>query len=256
MDSQNLSDEIGIELDAQIKGNQLSAYTKHLSKLIELYILEPERYEIDFERICYTVIHKLCSLLDTSSYLIINTNIEAKPHFIDGIFLILRTCLSDAICLYFIVDKHDNPQLSQKRIERIMADHIRYVYLDTETENDKKIIRDKFPQWFDGNNFTKKINKLSTHIMVKEIENLNLQHEAKKAFKMYNEFSKSEHNGLFSFDILHGHFDEKRNMIDKAKIYHAIFRTVISINLAMEIWIDNQDNKHKELIRLSKLLMS
>src|ERR1019366_846651 len=113
-----------------------------------------------------------------------------------------------------------------------------------------------FPQWFDGVKFKKYIKTISPFIMFDEIESKHVSDEAAVAFKMYNYFSKIEHNGFLSFDMLHAHFDSEGNLEDKARIHHAICRVMISINLALEIWIDNTDSNYKKLIELTNLFMS
>ena len=121
-----------MKFDSVVKGNQLLTYTRHLSDLIESYILDTERYQNEFERICYTIVHKLRNLLDASSFLVTNANLDGKPHFIDSSFLILRTCLSDTICLYYILDHHEISEILNKRIERILSDHVRYLFRSRE----------------------------------------------------------------------------------------------------------------------------
>ena len=97
--------------------------------------------------------------------------------------------------------------------------------------------------------------KISAIIMDREIEDTTLKFFSSEALKIYKKFSKMEHNGMFSFDILHNHYDEQTIEDDKRIAYDAINLTIPAINMTLQIWADENDILLKRLVELSEKLL-
>ncbi len=242
-------------INSETKGNQLFSYTYHLSEFISTKIWDTKRYIIPLQRTCYTIIHKLRSQLDTSSLLLANTNLDGKPHYFDSLYLILRTCLSDIICLYYIIDKEDDNVMLDERITRILIDHLRYIY--PQATDEKKIeIANFHSEWFENGKIKSTIKRISASEMVKEINNDQYKLQSARSLEMYHYFSKLEHNGLLSFPLLHNRYEEIAIENDKERAIDAIIHIMIAINYTSMLWMDESDPIFSKLLGLTEHFMS
>jgi len=236
-------------------GDILYSFTHHLTNIIENDILDKGHYLLEPQRFYYTVVFKLRNILDAASFLI--KNLDDKPHYHDSTFLLLRTCLFDTVNLYYIMDQEANVSIQNDRINRIMFDHVKSIWVCAQDDDERRLIIEKFPQCFTNGKFRKDIVKVSIISMYKEITGLSLKKEVKIAIDLYNIFSKVEHNGILSFNLLHAHYENKGAMSAKYKVYLAIKKIMMAIALLVRhAWnISGEDKRFLELIRLNNKLL-
>ena len=219
---------------SQWVGNQLFTFCHTLSDILDNHILENGLYLEEPRRFYYTILHKLRNVLDAGSFLIVN--LDGKPHYTDAAYLLLRTCLLDVACLYYVLDATGN-QLQAERIDQIMYDHIRSLYISARDEDEKVLIRSRYPQCFHLDAFRKDIKNVSIKKMFNEITNEALKTEVGYSISLYNIFSKTEHNGILSFHLLHDHFSETGGKTSKKKIYDSLGIIMVAINLVVQEWV-------------------
>lgn len=74
-----------------------------------------------------------------------------------------------------------------------------------------------------------------------------------RALKLYSLFSKVEHNGLFTFNILHSHYNDS----DKRSVmmnYDAALVISEVIMIVLLHWIDKDDGRYRKLLHLYGLM--
>lgn len=195
----------------------------------------------------YTIIHKQATVGDALANLI--TNLDNKTHYSNSALILLRTSMLDIICIYFVLDPLENELEQQQRVSKILNDHIWSLYNGEDTEEKKEEIRSLFPDSFENSILKKSIQKIATKYMLKNITNNELSKASKNAFMFYQIFSKIEHNGLFTFNIMHKQYDpkEKRN---KMMIYDATLLINKAILISILNWIETDNKKYIKLLQL------
>jgi len=236
-------------------GDILYSFTHHLTDIIEKDILDKGRYLGEPQRFYYTVLFKLRNVLDAASFLV--KNLDGKPHYHDSTFLLLRTCLFDAVNLYYVMDQEANISIQKERIERIMFDHVKSIWICAQDDEERQLIIEKFPQCFKNGKFRKDIVKVNIITMYNEIDIQLLKDEAKIAIDLYNIFSKVEHNGILSFNLLHAHYENEGAISAKYKVFLACKKIMMVITLLIRhAWnISDKDGRFLELIRLNNNLI-
>lgn len=169
------------------------------------------------------------------------TKFISKPHFHDSLIIILRTLISDTITFYYILNKSVENDDLKSNIKWLYSDHLRYVennlrktykitnkLSDTEVENKINDLIKKRADFYDTEGKLKFKKPLpSTSGMIQSIfsdnqGDVDLAH-LKRAFSLYDLFSKYEHFGDLSFQLIHRQFQEK---YDRQIIYEEIVDTV------------------------------
>lgn len=241
-------------MDSKSAGEIAYTFTNYLSDIIENDILEKLRYLEEPDRFYYTVLHKLRNILDAASFLI--TNLDGKPHYYDSVFLLLRTCLFDGISLYYVMDADNDNLLRNERINRIMLDHVKSIWTSAEDDKERQLVIEKFPDCFDEGKFKKEIVKVNIIMMYREIKIERIKNEVLDALRLYNIFSKVEHNGILSFNLLHAHYEATGADSAKYKVYFAL-KNIMGVTslLVRHAWkISDEDTRFKEMIRMNNLL--
>ena len=187
----------------------------------------------------YTLAFKTNNGLNTANSLI--ADILRKPHFCDSLFLILRTLLSDSITYFYLMtvsqnDNEDNSILAEN-IKKLEADHLRFSYnnleiyrlLYNDTDKDigqrKSALRNEFPDYFNPDGGIKKFKNLTVTGMVKEIAKSNYEpaiYGTVRAFGLYDTFSKLEHLGMLTTQLVTRQFDENNHKQILGEIYQAV----------------------------------
>jgi len=236
-------------------GDILYSFTYQLTNIIEKDILDKGDYLVEPQRFYYTVAFKLRNILDAASFLV--KNLDGKPHYHDSTFLLLRTCLFDTVNLYYIMDQEANVSIQKERIERIMFDHVKSIWICAQDHEERRLIIEKFPGCFENDKFRKEIVKVNIISMYNEITSLSLKKEVKIAIDLYNIFSKVEHNGILSFSLLHAHYENEGAMSAKYKVYLATKKIMMVITLLIRhAWnIAENDKRFLELVRLNNMLL-
>jgi len=238
--------------DPEVKGKQLLTFVKLLNDVTDV-IWETKNYTAPRERFYYAIFMKLQFLLDAIHVQIYN--LDHKPHYGLAAGLSLRTCMLDVLNLYYVMDVHENIEEATLRINTIMADHLKYVYPGLK-DVEKEEARKNWPELFDEQENLIDFGRLSTRAFVNAIIHFDtLKTEAHEAIHIYQIFSKYEHNGAFTFDILHNPYAVAGNKIIKFMIYSAIGICALACKITSSHWIEDQssiavklDNAIKDLL--------
>ena len=93
--------------------------------------------------------------------------------------------------------------------------------------------------------------------MYREIEIKGMKDEVLNGLRLYNLFSKVEHNGILSFNLLHSHYEAKGAESSKCKVYLSLKNIMMVTTLLIRhAWnISDDDKRFKEMVRLNNLLV-
>lgn len=230
-------------INSETFGNTYFTFIHEIHDTIFDTIYPSEKYVDEPYRFYYTILHKLATVGDALAFLTVN--LDGKPHYCDSAGILVRTCMLDLVCLYYVIDKTELPE-QQNRIENILYDHVRTIYSKTDNPEEKTKIRQQFEQCFDGEKFKKSIQKISTKSMVDNISIETFAKEAGRALTIYNYFSKIEHNGIFTFNLMHRHYNPESN-VTKEIIYDAILLKAMVILVVIQHWISKDDHRYIKL---------
>ncbi len=234
-------------INIEEKGNQLYEYNLALHEIIDGEIYGKYAYFEEPDKFNYTVLFKVMTLLDTVSFLMVN--LKDKRYYFNSIYLILRTCLSDIICLHYIFEKFLVREEAKERIQLIMDDHVFAIYHSADTE-ERALLIQSFPDCFDNGKPKKGAHKVSVKGMYYQIQSPTIKQEVEKAMKLYEFFSKLEHNGVLSFNIMHKPFTPEGYESAKTKVCEAITAIIRGIQPPLLNWLNKDDEQFKELIKL------
>jgi hypothetical protein len=240
-------------ISSERAGSVLLTYAHNLTDIIENDIYKNDAYVQEPQRFFYTILHKLRNVFDAASLLV--TNLDGKPHYHDAVYLLLRTCLFDAVNLYYVMDAESDIVLQNERIQRIMDDHVRAIWNSAQDEEEKDLIIEKFPGYItEDRKFRKDLKKINIIMMHDEMRSDNIRKQIRTMIDLYNIFSKVEHNGKLTFNIIHAHFEPDGALSAKSKIYHALnlIMATIAVLFRYSWQISAQDRRYLELVRLIK----
>ena len=208
----------------------ISEYTTLINKVLLRNPPEEEPYKF-----VYTLSFKTNNSLYTANLLI--KNFLQNPYNTDSIFLILRTIMSDAITYYYLLYKcNNNDDKFIENIEWLNSQHINYTlknlsvfkagYYEDEgrIEEMKEEMKVNYKKYFteEGSLLFDRMKGVSG--MVYEMANSNkvLNSFAIRAYGIYDIFSKYEHLGEFTYELIHRQFDEEKRERILGEIYEAI----------------------------------
>lgn len=217
----------------------IATLTNHVNQRIVMSILDRKLYQHEPQKFFYSLLFKINNGLDAANLLILN--IFNKRLFSDSLFLILRTLLSDVITFHYIMEKSKgNDTKLNENIENVYYDHIKFMmsgvdvyqmlYKESKTlidEKKKEIINSR-PQFFDSSGNVKPHLKglKSIRSMVKEIAGETGKNQSLgyliRAYEHYEIFSKYEHLGDLTFQLIHRNLkdDQKKRIL--SEIYHSV----------------------------------
>lgn len=237
--------------DSVTFGSQFLTFIRKVHETIDEIIYPSKKYIDEPERFYYTILHKLATVGDVIAFLI--TNLDGKPHYANSAIILSRTSMLDAICLYYVLDQTDDREEQKKRIDNILNDHVRSIYQSTPNEEKKVEIRNQYPWCFESGKFRADIERITTKNMIDGLHMEELKEPAGRSLKLYSLFSKFEHNGLFTFDMLHSHYNES----DKRTImmnYDAALNIGEVILIVILHWIKKDDEHYNKLFYLYGLM--
>lgn len=144
------------------------------------------------------------------------------------------------------MDAHEDTDLGNKRLNLIMADHLKYTYKEfTPTEKDNA--RRTWPELFEADEL-KDFASPGTRLFLDGIATYEtLKKEANDAKDVYTIFSKYEHNGAFSFDLMHSHYSVKGKGLVKWKIYEALGICALACKLISTHWLNDMEALNKRM---------
>lgn len=233
-----------MEVKAEQLGEQVLKLCRELFEVYDI-ILDSRKYAKMPDRFFYMTFKKIMVVLDAAHIQIYN--LDNKPHYAIATGLLLRTCLLDVINLYYVLDALNNEDEVIERINAVMADHLKYEYKKLPVEQQAKIRLD-WPELFDTDKNLKKYDWPNSRSMVDKIVNFpHIKPEAKTAQKLYSIFSKYEHNGAFTFDLLHNPYSADGNGIVKSAVKDAVGCCAIALKVLSSHWISEEHEVSRKL---------
>jgi hypothetical protein len=225
------------------EGDLVFTFADLMTDILENNVMDNQENLAEPFRFYYTLTHKLRNLLDAASGLI--ANIDGKPHYTDAVCLLLRTCLLDVVNIYYILDKAENEEKWKSRLERIMTDHVRSLHNAAKNDTVESLaIRERYPDCFNGLKFRSDILPVNISVMRNEIDSPALKNELKFIVHYYNVFSKIEHNGDLSFNLLHLPYDPVARIPVNKRIFGAIGTIMKAVLLLGRfVWVKEQDSR-------------
>jgi hypothetical protein len=201
----------------------------------------------------YTVLYKVCNGLSSCQLFLINS--ENADRHLDGLFLILRTLMSDSIITHYVIRKeYTGDDNIVNNIRPLYTEHLKYGLSDlrkygskfwnyTEVQIGKEVNKMI-------NNFNDYLNKDGSFKYKPEISSMgdkalylvnNIPDEAVKlliikAHNLYMFFSKYEHLGILSLSLIHRQYDKKNKLSILRQVVEAIFVVGHTIELCIRIW--------------------
>ncbi|WP_428330384.1 hypothetical protein [Mucilaginibacter sp.] len=156
------------------------------------------------------------------------------------------------------MDAETNQELQKERIGRFMIDHVDSIWkAAVDDEEERKLVIQKFPDYFENGIFEKGHKKVNIITMYRDIEIKGMKDEVLNGLRLYNLFSKVEHNGILSFNLLHSHYESKGAESSKYKVYLSLKNIMMVTTLLIRhAWnISDDDKRFKEMVRLNNLLV-
>lgn len=244
-------------------------YFEKLSSLVLEFIVEyHKRYLIsiidknDFEKepkkFFYTIMHKTICSLEAGNIFI--RNFDSKRSFHTPLFVILRSIISDIIIAEYLIRIPKTDDEGNLLIKQIYFDHYDNLIKNCEktlcnlyrwSEKEKQeIINDlkKNEEFFlpDGTPKVEPFKTSPSHIIRKIVSSRSDEKSLiiiKKAYNLYDTFSKFEHLGSFSFKLTHRGYDDKEQEQLRFDLYDSIIVTIAALINYTKIWDDfsNED---------------
>lgn len=217
----------------------LATLTNHVNQRIVIPIIERGLYQNEPQKFFYSLLFKINNGLESANLFILN--IFNKPQFSDSLFIILRTLLADIINLDYIIAKSKGNDLKlNEYIENIYFDHIKFtmknievfqiLYNESKTTIDEKkqeLINSRKKYFDSSGNPKPHLKRLkSVAQMVKEIagetkNNIPLDYLI-LAYEHYDIFSKYEHLGDLTFNLIHRSLKDDHKKRILSEIYHSV----------------------------------
>jgi hypothetical protein len=234
--------------------DDLVELTDHINQTYVAAITKDRDFADEPKLFLYTVLFKLNNGL-SSCRVFLNTDNLWQRH-LDGLFLILRTMMSDSlICQYVIRKDYDGNDASiVKNIRPLYTEHFKftlrdigkyykkiYDYTDEQvaaaTENLKKMNSDYFNR--DGSfKYKPEVSTMGSKVayLICDINEDVVKLLIGKAYNLYMHFSKYEHLGILSLPMIWRQYDEKNHVTIFRQIVEAIIVVGHSIELCLRIW--------------------
>ncbi|MCY1520108.1 hypothetical protein D9M68_548790 [compost metagenome] len=132
-----------------------------------------------------------------------------------------------------------------------MSDHLKHVYKELTPEQKREVNKD-WPELFNNDGTLIDFGRVNTNELMKGIKNFeSLRKEAKEALHIYKIFSKYEHNGAFTYGILHNPYSQQGNGIIKHLTYEALGICAMAFKYISVLWLPNE---HPITDRLDKVI--
>jgi hypothetical protein len=224
-------------------------------------IMNSEDYVEEPKRFFYTLLQKTASTIDAASIYIYNFDHKRDCH--SALFIILRATISDLLVTEYIFNCSETDDEALVKLERLYFDHIdnvvrlcdstfRHIYQwnvsETETQKNNLKANSRF---YDSDGKPKyerlptSLNKLIVEMYSKEKDKQVLNYH-RRAYDLYNIFSKLEHLGELSFAMVHRGYDDKKQATLWFDLYDAILFIFLSLCAYPSIWEENlkYDKEH------------
>lgn len=233
--------------------DDLVELTDHINLTYVAPITKSQDFAEEPKIFLYTVLFKLNNGL--SSCRLFLTNGDLWQRHLDGLFIVFRTLLSDAlICQYVIRKNYQGDAQIIENIRPLYTEHFKFTLRDLRKYGKKffnysakdigaeeQKVRMQYSDYFEVDGSFKykpeittmgeKVEYLVDHIEESEVKLLII-----KAHNLYMHFSKYEHLGILSLPMIWRQFDEKNHVTIFRQITEAIIVVGHSIELCLRMW--------------------
>jgi len=233
--------------------DDLIEFTDHINENYVAPITKAGDFADEPKLFLYTVLFKLNNGL-SSCRLFINTD-ELWQRHLDGLFIILRTMMSDSIiCQYVIRKDYKVDGDIVKNIRPLYTEHFKFTlrditkhykklfnYSQTEVDTAIRELKNNYNNYFNKDGSFKYKPEVLTmgykvEYLVDDLHDEAVKLLIVKAYNLYMHFSKYEHLGILSLPMIWRQFDEKNHVTIFRQIVEAIMVVGHSIELCLRIW--------------------
>lgn len=233
--------------------DDLLAFTNHVNQNYVALIDETKDFQFEPKRFLYTVLYKVNNGLSSCGLFLTDTH-NFERH-LDGLFLILRTLISDCLITHYVIRKnYINDEGIVKNILPLYSEHLKFGldnlrkygkkfwnYSDAQINKHVKSFIANYSDYInkDGTLIHKperttmgqKAEYLVTNVRDEEVKLLII-----KAHSLYMLFSKYEHLGILSLSLMQRQFDEKKKITIAREIVESVIIIGHTIGLTIKIW--------------------
>ncbi len=209
----------------------------------------------------YVLAFKTNNGLNTTNLLI--ANVIKKPHFCDSLLILLRAMLADTITFIYLavkLESNNTDEYLKEQIAILEGDHIRYMdktfgvfqklygTSDKEIGRLKKEIRAMHPVYFsrDGKykNEYKTVSIPEMVTVIAESNNDVAKLHTKNAFELYDTFSKLEHLGILTTQLVVRQFDDGNQKKILQEIYVAVQTILFCLGSVLQRFFPKEEMEH------------
>ncbi|MCF2220175.1 hypothetical protein H9Q08_12770 [Chryseobacterium sp. PS-8] len=244
-----------------MKSNSEKYFEKLSSRIlmfIDLYkeevikkILNSHRFIKEDEKYFYTIILKTIDSLNGANIFI--RNFDNVRSFQVPLFIIIRAILNDIIISEYIIVNSSNDEEQIKLINSINFEHIKYIKSSikieskirkwSEQEKQEKILEiiRANPKYYEKNG-NEKFKKIITNVgsLVDSVLENSINDKPYQligvAYILYNTFSKLEHFGELSFDLVHKPYKDNKQSSQINHLFSSIQVIIAALNNYCRAW--------------------
>lgn len=242
----------------------LLKYVQFYQKNIIAIIIKNKEFTKEPNKFFYSIVFKICSTLESSNIFIRNFN--SHPHYQISLSLLIRSIMSDIILTEYVIHKGRDNTKKIEIINQIYYDHHSNILNTTETvyplvfswskeekelelSKYKQIIDERFP---DNQKKIKSINQIVREL----ISNSKNSDVIKRAYKLYDEYSKFEHFGDFTFRLIHRGFEIDQFEILNKRLIDTLNIIISALTNYLNLWDCINEYSKQELNDISTELYS
>lgn len=233
--------------------DDIAGFTTHVNLNYVAPIIKQKDFKEEPKLFLYTVLYKVNNGL-SSCQLFLTDNQDSQRH-LDGLFLILRTLISDSLITNYVIRKnYTNDSDIVKNILPLYSEHLKFG-LDNLRQYGKKFW--KYTDAEIGKHVNKFISNYSEYInkdgtlkhkperttmgqkadyLISNIPEEAVQNLIIKAHSLYTFFSKYEHLGILSLPLIQRQYDEKNQLTIIREVVEAVAVIGHTIELTLKIW--------------------
>jgi hypothetical protein len=233
--------------------DDLVAFTDHINQAYVAPITKCQDFADEPKLFLYTILFKLNNGL-SSCRLFLSTGEHWQRH-LDGLFIILRTMLSDSLISQYVIRKdYKGDAHIIENIRPLYTEHFKFTlrdlrkygkkffkYTDKDIGAEEQKIRKKYSDYFEVDGSFKYKPEITTlgdkvEYLVDNIDEEEVKVLLIKAHNLYMHFSKYEHLGILSLPMIWRQFDEKNHVTIFRQVTEAIMIVGHSIELCLRMW--------------------
>ncbi|GGH16812.1 hypothetical protein [Mucilaginibacter phyllosphaerae] len=247
-----MTDDNYREIRAQIH-NYIIGFTGHVNVNYIAPINKQNDFHEEPKTFLYTVLYKVNNGL-SSCQLFLTESKDYERH-LDGLFLMLRTLLSDSLITNYVIRKnYTNDSDIVKNILPLYSEHLKFglynlrqygkkfwKYSDIQIGEHVNKFISNYSDYINKNGTLKykperttmgqKADYLITNIPEEAVQQLII-----KALSLYTLFSKYEHLGMLSLPLIQRQYDKKNQLTIIREVVEAIAVIGHTIELCIKIW--------------------